>query len=383
MRAHLRTLAILMAVSAGLAMTACGGGGVPADSVATVGGTPIKRTAFDHWFAIAAAEQTLSGGKSAPVVPDPPNYGKCVAALEAQPSAKGKPAAPAVALKQECQDRYESLKSDVMAFLVRSQWLLREARVRGVSATPAAVRKELAADVKRSYPKRADFQRFLKVSGVTARDLQFRAKVNVLMHAIEDAVSGNITVTSAQVTAYYNKNRKSFAQPERRKLLMVMGKTRARAQQAKSAILNGSDWVAVADRYSIAPRATTQLGKPLFQPKGQQPPPYVRTVFQAPRGRVEGPVKTPVGYLVFEVIGSRPASHVPLAKVRAKLEQQLQFQQKQAVIGHFLDRLVRTYQGQTECAKGFAIAGYCKNGPRPQQSGARTQPPKRQSNPAA
>ena len=46
----------LLAVAV-LGVSACGGGGVPGNSVATVGDQTIKRDTFDHWMKIIAVSQ--------------------------------------------------------------------------------------------------------------------------------------------------------------------------------------------------------------------------------------------------------------------------------------------------------------------------------------
>ena len=68
-------LTLLAVVSAGIALTACGG--VPGNAVATVDGVAIDKAEFDHWMTIAAR----STGQANVAVPDPANgYHECVAA---------------------------------------------------------------------------------------------------------------------------------------------------------------------------------------------------------------------------------------------------------------------------------------------------------------
>jgi parvulin-like peptidyl-prolyl isomerase len=179
------------------------------------------------------------------------------------------------------------------------------------------------------------------------------------------AVQGRVNVTRAEVADYYAANReRSFTRPERRRLAIVVAKTRARAQQARKAIASGTGWRKVAKRYSIAPRALTQVSRPADGPQGQQPPAYIRSVFAARQRELQGPVKTPYGYLVFRVIDTKAATRVPLARVRGWIGRLLRAKQRRAAIAHFFRDLQKKYQGRTQCATEFAIADFCANAPK-------------------
>jgi len=226
-------LLVVLALTA-LVVAGCGSG-VPSDSVATVDGTPIKKSNFEHWLSVASKQQAASG-QAAPV-PDPPDYTKCVAALQKVPLAKGQAKPSAAALKAQCQQQYEGLKQQVMQFLVQSEWLLKEADSRKLTAKPATVQKQLDDQIKQSFPKRSDFDKFLQQSGMTMNDLLFRVKIDVLTQQVrQKIVAGRDKVSEAAIASYYAKNKARFAQPERRDLEVVLTKTKAKADQAKAEI---------------------------------------------------------------------------------------------------------------------------------------------------
>ena len=110
----MRTARLVPALCALLALSvlvaACGG--VPGNAVATVDGTSIDKTQFDHWLNVAAK----SSGQPNEVVPDPPDYTKCVAAkrkLAAKP-AKGQPKQTDAQLKTQCKQEYTSERDQVL-----------------------------------------------------------------------------------------------------------------------------------------------------------------------------------------------------------------------------------------------------------------------------
>jgi foldase protein PrsA len=353
----------LMSAAVVLVVTGCGGG-VPSDSVATVGGTTIKKDEFNHWLSIAARQQVAPGSSAKPAVPDPPNYTNCVATLQKQPAPKGQQKPSAAALKAQCKQQYEGLKSQVMQFLIQSQWLLQEANSRNLTAKPATVQKQLDDQIKQSFPKRADFDKFLKTSGMTMNDLLFRVKVDVLTQQVrQKIVAGKDKVSDAAVTAYYNKNKARFAQPERRDLLVVLTKTKAKADQAKSQLEGGASFASVAKKYSIDQASKSQGGKLPGVAKGQQEKSFDTAIFAAKKGQLTGPVKTQFGYYVFKVTKVTPAKQQTEQEAHDTIVSLLRSQQEQNAINAFVKDYQSKYKDKTKCAKDFVIDS-CKNAPK-------------------
>jgi len=129
----LRFLSALGAVLFALVGISACGGGIPGDAVVQIGGTPITKTAFEHWMSVAAATSTV-GTTEKPAVPEPPNYTTCIAHLAktAPKPAKGQSAPTTAQLKSECEQQYKSLQSEVLGFLISSDWVIGEASSLGV-----------------------------------------------------------------------------------------------------------------------------------------------------------------------------------------------------------------------------------------------------------
>ena len=147
-----------------------------------------------------------------------------------------------------------------------------EAEDQGVKVTDAEVKKQFDTTKKQSFPKEADFQKFLKSSGMTPRrPASSASSVQALSDKLRTKVTkGKDTVTDAQISDYYNKNKSRFAQPERRDLRIVLTKTKAKADAAKAALKGGQSFKAVAKKYSIDQASKNQGGKLLAVAKGQQ-----------------------------------------------------------------------------------------------------------------
>jgi foldase protein PrsA len=361
MRKKLLAIPSLALALCALVVAGCGSG-IPANSVATVSGTQIKKSDFNHWLSVASKQQATAG--QAAVVPDPPNYTNCVATLQKQPVAKGQTKPSAAALKSQCKQQYDALKTQVMQFLVQSQWLLQEASARKLVAKPATVQKQLDDQIKQSFPKRTDFDKFLQTSGMTMNDLLYRVKIDVLTQQVrQKIVAGRDKVSDAQIAAYYTKNQARFAQPERRDLQVVLTKTKAKADQAKAEINSGTSWSKVAKKFSIDQASKSQGGRLPGVAKGQQEKAFDTAIFSAKKGKVVGPVKTQFGYYVFKVTAITKASQQTETQAHDTILNIIRSQQEQDALNKFVADYQKRYTSKTKCAKDFVISS-CKNAPK-------------------
>ena len=101
-------------------------------------------------------------------MPDPEaDYAKCVAAKrKATPApAKGQPKVTDAQLKTQCKTEYEQLRNQVLQLLISFKWIQGEADAMGIKVTDAEVKKSFDEQKKQSFPKEADYQKFIKPSG--------------------------------------------------------------------------------------------------------------------------------------------------------------------------------------------------------------------------
>jgi parvulin-like peptidyl-prolyl isomerase len=359
-----------------IALAACGGSSIPGNSVAKVGGTSITKDDFNHWLRIAAISsqgQTnpdIASGKAQAQIPDAPDFKQCVAnkTTTAPKPAKGQPAPTTAQFKQQCQTEYNGLRDQVLQFLISAQWIVGEAGDQGVKVTDAEVTKQFDTTKKQSFPKEADFQKFLKSSGMGLDDLKFRVKVQALSDKLRTKVTkGKDTVTDAQVSAYYNKNKSRFAQPERRDLKIVLTKTKAKADTAFAALKSGKSFKAIAKKYSIDQASKNQGGKLLAVAKGQQEKALDDAVFKAQKGKLSGPIKTQFGYYVFEVSKVTAASQQTLTQATPTIKQLLQSQNQQKALDSFVKDFQKRWKDKTNCRNGF-VTQDCKNAPKPKST---------------
>jgi foldase protein PrsA len=353
------TLACLLALP--VLVAACGG--VPGNAVATVDGEAIEKKTFDHWMTIAAK----SGGQQAAQIPQPPAFTACIAnkrkTLPKQ--AKGQPKVTDTQLKTQCKQEYEALRDQVLQLLISFQWIQGEADDLGVKVTDAEVKKQFDTQKKASFPKDADFDKFLKDSGQSLEDIMLRVRLDVLSNKIREKITkGKDKVTDKEISDYYNKNKQRFAQPERRDLLVVLTKTKAKADQAKAELEGGAKFASVAKEYSIDQASKAQGGKLLAVAKGQQEKALDDAVFKAEKGELTGPIKTQFGYYVFEVTKVTKASQQTLEQSKTTIKQLLASQKQQKALDDFVKDFRDKWKEKTECQDEYTTQD-CKNAPKP------------------
>src|SRR3954467_14405440 len=357
-----RTIISLAAV-AGVGATFAACGGVPGNAVATVDGEAINKTDFSHWMAVASK----SSGQANAVVPDPEdNYAKCVTAKrKATPApAKGQRKTTDAQLKTQCQQEYTQLRNQVLQLLISFKWIQGEADSMKVSVKDDEVKKAFAEQKKQSFPKEADYQKFLKTSGQTEQDILQRIKLDLLSNKIRDkVVKGKDQVSDAAIADFYNKNKARFAQPEKRDLRVVLTKDKDTAQKAYDELKSGESWTKVAKKYSIDDTSKASGGKLPAQAKGTLDKELDDAVFSAKKNDLVGPIKTQYGYYDFTATGVTAASQQTLAEAKDTIKQTLVSQNQQKALDSFVKDFTKRWKEKTECSEGYKTSDR-KNAPK-------------------
>jgi foldase protein PrsA len=360
-RAFTKLLLPLAALVLGAAaFTGCGND-VPAGAVAKVGDSTITQDEFDKWLNTAARGNAQGG---AAVVPDPPDYTKCVDAKSKTPVPKGQKKPTEDALKKQCKSEYDQLKREVMQFLIQAEWVQQEAADQNIKVTDAQIKKSFEDQKKQAFPNDKQYQEFLASSGMSEEDILFRVKLDQLQQKLTQKVTEDAKkVSDDDISAYYEKNKKRFAQPERRDLRVVLTKTEAKAEQAKKALDSGQSFKKVVKQYSIDEASKSQAGLLPAVSEGQQEKAFDTAIFDAGKGKIEGPVKTQFGWYVFKVEKVTPASQQTLDQSKETIKNLLRSQRQQKSLDAFIKSFREDYKDKTDCADDYRVAE-CKNAPK-------------------
>jgi len=358
---YVSALCAFFVVAVGL--SACGSG-VPGNSVAVMAGNPITVQTFDHWMYVAAKGQSSQTPGSPVIVPtDPPNFTSCIAQVRKQIPTLAK--TPDATVKQDCNQLFTSLSSQVLDFLIKAYWYQAEAHKLGITVTTAQIQTAFNTAKKQEFPTQAQFQSFLSSTGQTLPDILYRVRVNQIFMKLSARYSA--PVTAAAIQAYYSSHLAQFGTPESVNLNFVRTKTLAAANAAKSALDSGKSFKTVAKKYSLDAATKNNGGLLTGVTEGEQEAAFSKAIFEAPQGKLVGPVHGQFGYYVFKVTTIHQAKQVPLAKastqIKALLNQQLQTSSQAKV-----DALVKkAWFKKTTCRKLYAMAD-CSNYKAPKAS---------------
>lgn len=242
-----------------------------------------------------------------------------------------------------------------MQFLVMMQWLREEASAKHLAVTPAEVRAELAK--REAQDKPGEFRRLLARSGQSTADAELRLETSLIQQKLEAQALAPTKrpATTAEVRQYYDTHRSNFGHAQERSVHLVVTKHEAEAQQAKRELEAHQSWAWVAK--SLA--SVSLLRRDGGIAHGLTLTPQTRTVtgpiFAAKEHVLEGPVKTDIGYTVFEVLGVTPPAYKPLAMVEKRARKELEEARRIEALSEFHKAMEAKWQPKTRCRRGYII----------------------------
>jgi foldase protein PrsA len=331
-----RLILALGAIFVGLVVSGCGSA-IPGDSVAVVGGNPITKQALAHWGYVAAVGASQQSPGSPVIVPDPPNYPKCIASLKKI----APPTIPVAQLKTACASQF----AQTLEYLIRADWIQGQAASQGIKATAAQVQKQFATARDQQFKTPTAFQQFLTQTGQTLGDILYRFRISVLSTKL---------ATPAAINAYYQSHLSTFSTPERRNIRIILTKTAGQANAAKALLASHHSWLSTAKKYSIDTATKNTGGLLAGVVNGEEPAPLNAVIFSAPQQKLLGPIKSPFGYYVAEVTSISPATKESVAQATPTIKQTLASNALSA------PTWLKKWKAKTTCRAGFEIPD-CSN----------------------
>ena len=281
---------------AAIALTGCGG--VADGGVAQVGDQVIPKSELD---------QALSQQKSA--------------------AEQQKQTFPA-----EGTDEYAALAQTALASLVFQRIVDQEAEKCGKPCMPTAA--QLKAETKKIITtnfsgSQKQFDDFLKKANLTRADVTRIIRTNLEQPKLVARVTKGITFTPAQALAYCKAHPQEFKQAASREASHILVKTKAEADRI-SAMVNSSNFAALAKQYSTDPGSKNQGGSLGAIAKGALVPEFEKVAVARGDGQISAPVQTQFGWHIITA-SVTPARDIPCAEAQTNIiTQQLQIKKSTA-----------------------------------------------------
>jgi foldase protein PrsA len=271
-----RLIAGLATLLLGAALAACASGG----AVATVNGEPINKSAFED-------------------------------KLEASPGAR-----------------------NTLQQLVQEALILQYAKNNNITVTDDEIAKR-EDDLKGNFPS-GSWDEMLKARGLSEDDVKQALREQIIL---DKALQKSVTITPAQVKAYFDKNRAAFDKPEQIKARHILVKDLATANKVEAALKSGQSFADVAKQYSTDPGSKDKGGELGFFRRGQMVPAFDKVAFSMKPDQISAPVKSPFGYHIIQVESVQPGVKATLANSTDRITAMLRQQQEAPLIQPFLQGL--------------------------------------------
>jgi peptidyl-prolyl cis-trans isomerase C len=256
-------------------------------------------------------------------------------------------------------DQYENIKNAAMGDLLDTIWIQGEAADRGLEASQREIEAQLRQIKTQSFRNEREYEQFLERSGFTEEDIRLRVELQLLSDAIQRDVAETVPeVSDDEVSEYYDAGKSAFRQPEVRDVRIILNEDRDRVLEAQAALEqddSDASWQRVAQRYSSDPSSKGMGGLRTGITEGLLEQQLDRPVFAAEQGELEGPVRTPLGYYVFQVEQVTPPRTQTLDELRGQISTQLEQQAQQNAFAAFVDDYGSKWQSRTFCASDFLV----------------------------
>jgi foldase protein PrsA len=329
MSSHIRRniALLLLALIAVLAVSACGGGSdapeVPEGAVAVVGDKTVTKEEYDQLI----EQQKASAEAQKQDFPEPGTA------------------------------EYEALKATVVKGLVeQKEWEL-EGESMGIKVSDQEIETELDK-LKQQYFQ-GDEQKYeteLAKQNLTDEDVRNELRTRILTNKIYEAVTKKVTVSDADIKAYYDKNPAQYQQPASREVRHILVKTEAQAQKLHDQIQSGADFAALAKKYTQDQASKADGGK-FTAFKGRTVEPFDEFVFSAKTGELSDPIKTEFGWHIIEVLSAiKPATTTPLDQVKDSIKTTVLQTKQNAAMKAWIAALPAKYADEVAYAPGYAPA---------------------------
>jgi parvulin-like peptidyl-prolyl isomerase len=330
MKTRLLFLSVPLALVAVLA-AGCGGGGgasgVPADSIAKVGGTDITKTTFNDLISVAFANYR-SRGQTPPKV--------------------GTPA-------------YTQLRYQAVSVLVQEEELKQEGEKLGVTVKQKDIDARVAFIRKTSFHgSEKKLQAALKADHITLVQLErFELGPRLLSQKLEDEVTKSVKVSRAAALKYYDQNKASFTTPKTREVRHILVNSKTLAEQIAAKLHNGASFAKLAKKYSKDTASAAQGGKLCVAHGGssgacqQTVPPFDKAAFSLKTKEISL-VHSVYGWHVIQALGPvQPAHKQTFKEVESEIQSNLAQQQRQVAWSAWVSKVPKDFKGKVFFQTGY------------------------------
>lgn len=242
---------------------------------------------------------------------------------------------------------YETVKGQAMTLLVQQAEREEKAASMGITVSASDVQKRLD-QIKKQYFAGSEkrYQAQLKAQKLTDAQVRQDIRSQLISEAIFAKVTKDVTVSDADVHAYYVSHPQLYSQPQTRDVRHILVKSKGLADSLYAQLKAGNDqtWCKLAKKYSQDPSSKDNCGK-LTVSKGQTVPEFDKVAFSGATKVVHAPVhNAQYGWFVIEPLSAVKAlTTTPEKQVSASIKQQLLQTKKNQAMTDWVASLTKSF----------------------------------------
>jgi parvulin-like peptidyl-prolyl isomerase len=250
---------------------------------------------------------------------------------------------------------YEALERLAVRVLVEQAELEQEAPRLGVAIDPSQVEARMRQMKEQSFGgSEQRYRARLRAAGMTDAQVRAAVRAQLLVAAIRQAVTADVTVGAQAVQDYYEQHLDDYSTPARRAIRHILVRTKALAEQVAARLAAGASFAALALQFSVDTR-TRVVGGRLTLVRGQNLPGLDRVGFSLRTGASSRPFRTRFGWEIVQAVAPvSPSRTTPLVMVRDGIRRRLLGVRRNQAFNRWLDQVRAKYVHRTAFADGFS-----------------------------
>jgi foldase protein PrsA len=249
---------------------------------------------------------------------------------------------------------FRGLRGRAVAYLVVGAIYEGKAADEGISASDSEVQAQAARDRKLYGKTPAEQEKGLKRARMTEQELETEARLRVIQRKIQAREYASVKVSDADVRNFYDQNKERFTIPESRVVRQILVSSKPLANRLKDMVRSGSDFAALARKYSTD-KPTASVGGKVGIRKGQTSPAFDKVAFSIATGKISEPIATQYGWQILQAISPvRLAVVTPLSQVAGDIRRELLQQRRESTLGRWqIDAKNEFCDGKVSYAPGY------------------------------
>ncbi len=252
---------------------------------------------------------------------------------------------------EELANQIKEIRFAALKDLIDRALIIQEFKTKGLNIPPHLLEDRIQSVIRQEFGgDRSAFVRTLRTQGYSVSKFKEIERDKVIVQAMRQTfVRDDFVISPAQIQAFYDKNKGSYATPEEIKLRMIVlrddgdlglpGGKAAMAEEIRSKILGGAEFGRMAQMYSEDPATQEADGDWGWIDRKTLSGQLTDYAFALRAGEVSNVIQIGGSYYLMMVEARKNAAVKAITEVRDEIEQNLIQQERMKEMQRWLDTL--------------------------------------------